>query len=93
MWSRFWVIVEVLSANLCKSVHDTINYSTSICPFESEKYGKEGKRLQKIEYVENEKSFLIVFCIVFKGLLLGEKIKNWEKIADTSFKELSFKQI
>ena len=31
--------------------------STSICPFESEKCGKEGKKLQKIEYLENEKSF------------------------------------
>ena len=28
------------------------------CPFESGKCGKEGKKLQKIEYLENEKSFL-----------------------------------
>ena len=35
-----------------------MNYSTSICPFESEKCGKEGKKLQKLEYLENEKSFL-----------------------------------
>ena len=34
------------------------NYSTSVCPFESGKCGKEGKKLQKIEYLENEKSFL-----------------------------------
>ena len=40
-----------------KSNHD-INYSTPICPFESEKCGKEGKKSQKSEYVENEKSFL-----------------------------------
>ena len=45
------------SANLCKPIHD-INYSTSICPFESGKCGKEGKKLQKFEYLENEKSFL-----------------------------------
>ena len=35
-----------------------INYSTFICPFKSGKCGKEGKKLQKIEYLENEKSFL-----------------------------------
>ena len=40
------------------SVHDIIDYSTSICPFESGKYGKEGKKLQKYEYLENEKSLL-----------------------------------
>ena len=34
---------------------DIINYSTFICPFES---GKEGKKLQKSEYLKNEKSFL-----------------------------------
>ena len=39
-------------------MHDIINYSTSICPFISEKCGKEGKKLQKTEYLENEKSFL-----------------------------------
>ena len=42
----------------CKSNHDIINYFTSICPFESVKCGKEGKKSQKIEYLENEKSFL-----------------------------------
>ena len=39
------------------SIHDIINYSTSICPFEFGKYGEEGKKLQKIEYPGNEKSF------------------------------------
>ena len=38
------------------SFHD-INYSTSICPFESGKCGKEGKKSQ-FEYLKNEKSFL-----------------------------------
>ena len=46
------------SANLCKPICDIINYSTFICPFESRKCGKEGKKLQKFEYLENEKSFL-----------------------------------
>ena len=43
---------------LCKSIHDVINYSTSICPFESGKGRKEGKKLQNFAYFENEKSFL-----------------------------------
>ena len=35
-----------------------INYSTSVCLFESGKFGKGGKKLQKFEYLENEKSSL-----------------------------------
>ena len=38
-------------------IHDIKNYSTSICPFEFGKCGEEEKKLQKIEYSENEKSF------------------------------------
>ena len=34
------------------------NYFTSICPFESGKSVKEGEKLQKFEYLENETSFL-----------------------------------
>ena len=40
-----------------QAIYDIINYSTAICPFESEKCEKEGKKLQKFEYFENEKSF------------------------------------
>ena len=46
------------SANLCKSIHDIINYSTSTCPFESGKCGKQGKKPQKLVYLEKEKRFL-----------------------------------
>ena len=53
--SGFWVIPKITPANLCKPMHDIINYSTSICPFES---GKEEEKIQKSEYLENEKSFL-----------------------------------
>ena len=53
-----------------------INYSTSICPFDSGKCGKEGKELKKIEYLENEKSFLD-----FKGLSFGQKNKKLIKIS------------
>ena len=45
------------SANLCKAIHDIMNYSTSICPFESGKCRKEREKVQKCEYLENEKSF------------------------------------
>ena len=55
--SSFWVIPKIVSSNLCKPIHD-INYFTSIWPFESGKCWKEGKKLQKLEYLENEKSFL-----------------------------------
>ena len=48
---------KITSANLCKSIHD-IKYSTSNCPFESGKCGKEGGKSQKFEYLENEISFL-----------------------------------
>ena len=40
---------------------------------------KEGKKIKKIEYLKNEKSFLDEikgFFIVFEGLSFGEKIKN-----------------
>ena len=55
--SGFQVISNITSANLCKTMHD-INYSTSICPFESGKSGKEEEKIQKFEYLENKKSFL-----------------------------------
>ena len=51
--SSFWVIPKITSVNLCKPIHDMVNYSTSIWPFVSRKCGKEGKKLQKYEYLEN----------------------------------------
>ena len=58
IYSSFWVIPKITSANSSKPIHVIINYSTSICPFESGKCGEKGKKLQKLEYLENEKSFL-----------------------------------
>ena len=48
-------------------MHDIINYSTSICPFE---YGKSGKEEEKttFEYLENGKSFLDEMKNVFQFL-------------------------
>ena len=69
------------SKNLCKPIHDIINYSTSICSFESRKCRKEEEKLQKFEYLRNEKSFLDetknIFQNVFEGLSFGEKTKIW----------------
>ena len=39
-------------------MHDIINYSTAICPFKYGQSGKEEKKIQKFEYLENGKSFL-----------------------------------
>ena len=61
------MIPKITSANLCKPVHDIINYSTFICPFESGKCGKEGKKIQKCEYLENKKSFLDEIKNIFRS--------------------------
>ena len=42
-------------------------YSTSICPFESGKCGKEEKKSQKFEYLEKEKSFFDEIKNIFHG--------------------------
>ena len=66
-------ICKFMQANSC-----IINYSISICPFQSGMFGKEGKKLQKSEYLENEKSFEMkqkTFFIVFEGLSFGGKIQ------------------
>ena len=65
MWSSYWIITKIASANLCKSIHAIINYSTSIYPFESGNCEKEGKKLQKNDYLENEKSFFDEIKCIF----------------------------
>ena len=54
-----------MSANLCKPIHGIINYSTLICPFEFGKCGKEERKFQKFEYLENENSFLDEMKCIF----------------------------
>ena len=72
MSSSFWVIPKTTSANLCKPIYG-INYSTSICPFESGKCEKERKKIQKCEYLEIEKSFLDeiknIFCSFWSAIM------------------------
>ena len=58
MYSGFWVIPKIMSTNLCKAIRDIKNYSISICPFESVKCRNEGEKLQELEYLGKEKSFL-----------------------------------
>ena len=65
--SGSWVFLKITSANLCKPIYDVINYSTSICPFEFGMCRKERKKLQKLEYLENEKSFLDEIKNIFHG--------------------------
>ena len=79
IYSGFWVILKIKSVNLCKPIYDIINYSTSICPSESGKCGKEGKKLQKSEYLENEKSFLDEIKNIFQSFwrpIICSKNKN-----------------
>ena len=74
--NSFWVIPNITPVNLCKPIHDIINYSTSTCPFESGKCGKEEEKLQKFEYLENEKSILDEIKNIFqflKGYYLVKK--------------------
>ena len=58
-------------------MHGIINYSTSICFFESGKSGKEEEKIQKFEYLENEKSFLDEIKNISHSFrkAFGEKIK------------------
>ena len=75
-------------AYLCKPNHDIINYSTSICPFESGRFGKEEKKSQKIEYLENEKSFLDEIKNIFyssRRTIIWWKIK---KLVSTLFYQI-----
>ena len=76
----FELFQKITSTNLCKPIHDIINYSTSTCPFESGKCGKEGKKFWKIVYLENEKSFFNVIKNIFYsfwGAIIWWKIKIW----------------
>ena len=45
--SGFRVIPKITPANLCKPMHDIINYSNSICPFKSGKSGKEEEKIPR----------------------------------------------
>ena len=79
IWRSFWIIPKITSANVCKPVHNIINYSTSIFPFKSGKFGKKGKKSQKFEYLENKKRFLDEIKSNFHNFwrAIIEKTKIW----------------
>ena len=89
--SGFRVISKITSsANFCKTIPDITNQSTSICPFESGKCRKEGKKLQKLEYLENEKSFLDEIKFDKKQqtqALTKKKLKDWPLVGSIDTKE------
>ena len=76
-YNGFWVIGKITSANLCKSVHGIINSSTFTSPFESRNGVKEGQKLQRFEYLENEKSFLDEIKGIFQTLFFMSIRVNW----------------
>ena len=55
--SGFSVIPKNASANLWKQIHDIVSYSTSICRFESIKFGKERKKNTKTGISRERKVF------------------------------------
>ena len=79
--SSFWVIPNIAPANLCKPIHDIINYSTSIYPFESGKCGTDEKKLQKFEYLENKMRFLDEIFHSFWRAITWWKNKKLMKIS------------
>ena len=58
MLSSSWVIPKITSENLYKSIHDIINYSTTTCPFESGKCGKERKKKNTKIWISREREGL-----------------------------------
>ena len=54
--SSFWIIPNITLTNLCKPIHDIINYSTFICPFVSGKW-KGSEKFSKI-WVSRERKEL-----------------------------------
>ena len=62
-----------------------------ISPFESGKCGMERKKLQKFEYLENKMSYFDEMKNIFYSFemaIIWYKIKNWQKLADTSIKNM-----
>ena len=56
--SGFWVIPKITFANLCKAYHDVIIIPASAVLSNLKNPGQGEGKLQKTEYLENEKSFL-----------------------------------
>ena len=73
-----WVIPKITPLNLCKPIHDIINYSTSICSFESRKCGKEVEKSQILNISRTKRDFWIYkkhFSQFLKGYHMVKKYK------------------
>ena len=57
MKSSFSVIPKITSGNLCKPIHEIINYSTFICSSECEKCRKEGKNYKNLNNSKTKRAF------------------------------------
>ena len=80
---RFLSCSKISSATLCKPIHDIIDYSTFKCR-------KEGG---KIEYLQNEKSFLDEIKGIFYSFWWDIISRKKIKIVDTSFKTNNMDQV
>ena len=57
IYRGFCIILKFKSVNLCKPIYDMINYSTFICPSESGKCGKEGKKYKHLNILRTVRAF------------------------------------
>ena len=55
--SGFSVTAKIASSDLCKTIHNIINYSISICPFETGKCGKDGKNYKDLKISRTKRAF------------------------------------
>ena len=76
MLSSYWIIPKITSANLCKSINDIINYSTSMGHFWIWKLLRGREKITKFEYLGNEKSFLDEIKDIFHSFFKLKLIKN-----------------
>ena len=54
IYNGFLVIAKITPSNLCKSIHDIINYSSSTCPLESGKCRKDGENYKNLNIFLDE---------------------------------------
>ena len=52
-------LFQMTPENVCKPIHDIINYSTFICPFEPGKLGKQGKKNKDLNISRTNKALLL----------------------------------
>ena len=66
--SVFWVIAEITFTNLYEPIHDVIIISVLYNPLNDKMWKGKGK-IQNIEYLENEQSFLDEIKTIFHNFL------------------------